>query len=237
MKVKIDLHIHSTLSACCSKENTVNNIVNMSKLLNNRIIAIADHNAAENSRTAAKIAEKNDILVIPAMEITTSEEIHVLGLFKSFDIAEEFSKEIYESLPKYELNEKFYNPQIILDEKDRETGRREYLLSVATKYDLYELIAEIKARGGIAIPAHIDRDSNSLTSVLGFVPDDLGVAALEVSPSCSKELYDELKQKYVLITGSDAHSLEQMCLSDCYLDLENISIDALIEKLSNKINQ
>ncbi|HPG92718.1 MAG TPA: PHP domain-containing protein [Clostridia bacterium] len=234
MKVKIDLHIHSVLSACCSKENTVNNIVNMSKLLDNQIIAIADHNTALNARAASKVAQKNGILVVPAMEVTTAEEIHVLCLFKSFDEAEKFSDEIYESLPKYRLDEKYYNPQIILDENDCEIGRKEYLLSVATKYDLYELITQIKSRGGIPIPAHIDRESNSIMSVLGFVPNDLDIAALEISQSCPKDVYDELKKDYILITGSDAHSLEQMCETECFLDLDEISLDALFEKLGKK---
>ena len=37
------------------------------------------------------------------------------------------------------------------------------------------------------IPAHIDRKSNSILSNLGFIPEDLDLATLEISDVCAAE--------------------------------------------------
>ncbi len=230
MLVKVDLHIHSALSACCAAENTVANVVNMSKILNTQIIALADHNSAGNVRAVSVFAEKQGILVAPAIEVTTAEEIHVLCLFNSVEGAEEFSGEIMRGLPRYPLNKKFYNPQVLFDCEDNKKGEMDFFLNVATKFDLYGL-TEIMKEYGIAVPAHVDRDSYSLISVLGFVPEDLFAPTLEISSRCPTALREELGKKHNLIWGSDAHSLEQMCQNECYIDLPEVSVEALINKL------
>lgn len=235
MLVKVDLHIHSALSPCCENENTLRNIVNMSGVLGTQIIAISDHNTAGNLRAAQTYAKKKGILVVPAMEVTTAEEIHVLCFFRGVSDAESFSGLLAKDMPKYPLNRKFYNSQLLLDEKDNVTGEVGYFLNVATRYGIYELIQAVKERSGVAVPAHVDRESNSVLSVLGAIPDDLGVAALEVSPVCPPGLKEELKQKYYIITGSDAHCLEKMCVNDYYVDLPEVSVAALLTKLNTRI--
>ena len=47
------------------------------------MIAISDHNASANVPYVMAAASGKNLQVIPAMEITTSEEVHLLALFES----------------------------------------------------------------------------------------------------------------------------------------------------------
>ena len=94
-----DLHIHTALSPCADNDMTPNNIVNMALLKGLDVIAVTDHNSAENARAVIKAGEKAGLTVIAGMEIETSEEVHVLSLFPSADAAEEVQRQVYRSLP------------------------------------------------------------------------------------------------------------------------------------------
>ena len=171
---------------------------------------------------------------VPAIEVTTAEDIHVLCLFENFDAAKTLSDKIYDSLPKVEVNRKFYNPQLVLDEDDQAVYEEPYLLNLATQFDVYSLAEEVNALGGIAIPAHIDRESNGILAVLGAIPDDLNVSCVEVSYECDESVYREYAKKYNVIRSSDAHCLEDLCKNEFYLDVDRMSAKALIERLKKR---
>ena len=231
MLVKTDLHVHSVLSACADKDNTVNNIVNLGVLLDTRILALSDHNSCLNFPAFKQVCVANGILAVPAMEVTTAEEIHVLCLFKNYQDAKTLNDEIFDSLFKIDVDTEFYNPQNVLDKDDNVTDTVPYLLNIACKYDIYSLVDRVNELGGMAIPAHVDRDSFSVISVLGDMPDDLNVRCVEVTSRCPQSLLERLKQKYNLIQSSDAHCLEDMVSNEFYLDLDRMSINALFERL------
>lgn len=54
------------------------------------------------------------------------------------------------------------------------------LLTGAVSMDIYEVKAACEALGGVAVPAHVEKDSYALLSVLGFLPEDLPFAAVEL---------------------------------------------------------
>ena len=87
MLAPYDLHIHSCLSPCGEEEMTPNNIVGMAQILGLSVFAVADHNTARNLPAVRKLAEEAGLLFIPAMEITTAEEAHILSLFPSVEAA------------------------------------------------------------------------------------------------------------------------------------------------------
>ena len=76
-----DLHIHSCLSPCGDEEMTPYNLVNMAKVMGLDILALTDHNSSLNCPAAARAAEEAGIAFVPGMELTTSEEVHVVCLF------------------------------------------------------------------------------------------------------------------------------------------------------------
>ena len=81
MKYYYDLHLHSCLSPCGDMDMTPNNIVGMAKLLGLDVIALTDHNSTLNCQAVIKVGKENGLCVIPGMELTTAEEIHVVCLF------------------------------------------------------------------------------------------------------------------------------------------------------------
>lgn len=235
MRVRVDLHVHSVLSACCSRENTVVNIVNMSKLLGTRFLGVADHNSCLNFPAINELCEKEGIVAVPAMEVTTAEEIHVLCLFRDFPSAKTLSDEIAAGLPEIPLDLRFYHPQCVSDSSDGVTAFLPDLLNVACGFDLYSLESRTNELGGLIVPAHVDKQSASLLSVLGCVPDDIGTNCLEVSRSCPDELKRKLSKRYLILENSDAHCLEDMCASDFYLELDSDDLDGLFEKLTKSV--
>ena len=78
-----DLHIHSCLSPCGDDDSTPNNIAGMASLKGLQIVALTDHNTCKNCPAIMKKAEEYGVTEIPGMELTTSEEIHVLCLFRN----------------------------------------------------------------------------------------------------------------------------------------------------------
>ena len=75
-KISVDLHIHSALSPCGDVMMTPGNLVGMAKINGLDAIALTDHNAMHNLDAAIKIGEAYGVVVVPGMELETSEEIH-----------------------------------------------------------------------------------------------------------------------------------------------------------------
>ena len=84
MKFLYDLHIHSALSPCADNENTPVNIVARASAEGLEIIAVSDHNAIGNVPAAIEVGEALDVLVVPAVELQTAEDIHLLCLPDQF---------------------------------------------------------------------------------------------------------------------------------------------------------
>ncbi|MBR5506810.1 MAG: PHP domain-containing protein, partial [Clostridia bacterium] len=158
MKLFYDLHIHSALSPCGDEDMTPNNIVNMAYIKGLDIIAITDHNSAGNARAVME-AGKGVIKVVPGMEVTTSEEVHTLCLFPDIDSAEDMSKYVRSKMTGIKNQPEIFGRQLIMNSMDEIVGEEENLLVNAVDMDIYEVSAETKKRGGLFIPAHIDKTS------------------------------------------------------------------------------
>ena len=87
MKIATDLHIHSCLSPCGDMEMTPNNLVNMAFLKGLDAIALADHNTAKNLPAAKAVADARDLVLVPAIEAESREEVHVLCYFRTVEDA------------------------------------------------------------------------------------------------------------------------------------------------------
>ena len=144
------------------------------------------------------------------MEITTREEIHILSLFENLVNAGRTQDYINNYLPDVYF-EKEKQEQIIANENDEVEGFYGKSLFSAVDLDLDEIIDLIHGNNGIAIAAHIDRQSFSIISQLGFIPEKCKLDALEISPNMSlkdaKEIYKDYTLKYKFVKGSDSHSL------------------------------
>ena len=232
MLVPYDLHIHSCLSPCGDEEMTPNNIVGMAQLLELPVIAVADHNTARQLPAVQKLAEEAGILLVPAIEITTAEEAHILSLFPDLESALAMSDELYEALPPVRNKPDIFGAQIIMDEEDNPTGELTKLLINATRFTIGEVFKRVRGYGGVPVPAHIDKSSYSVLSSLGMIPPELEVKTVEVSPNgIKKGFVPPGDEKYRVITDSDAHALEVLSGHEASaMELEELSIEAILRK-------
>src|SRR4030066_503517 len=98
---RADLHIHTCLSPCTELDMAPKRILNTTKKKGIDIIAICDHNSSENSPAVLNAARKMHITVLPGMEVTSREEVHVLALFDNVKTAlrsEEHTSELQSHL-------------------------------------------------------------------------------------------------------------------------------------------
>ena len=232
MKLYYDLHIHSALSPCGDNDMTPNNIVNMSYIKGLDVIAITDHNTCGNAEAAIKAAGDN-ILVIPGMEIETSEEIHIVSYFPDIERAREAEKIVKAHLPFIENDVKIYGNQYYMDEEDEIKGEEKSLLVTATTLDIYDVFRLVKECGGVAAPAHIDKQSYSVLSNLGFLPDDIDIKTVEITPRRRHLLENEYK-KYNILSNSDAHYLENILEREFYIDITEKNAKGVIDFLCKR---
>ena len=165
-----DLHIHSCLSPCGDDDMTPANLVGMAAVKGLDVIALTDHNPCRNCPAAMYHGEKYGVTVVPGMELTTREEVHVICLFPSLEDALRFDALIYEKLLPFPNREDIFGKQQIMDERDEVAGTVENLLINATSVSFDDVFSLAGFFHGIAYPAHVDKASTSLLSNLGFVP-------------------------------------------------------------------
>jgi hypothetical protein len=228
-RLAVDLHIHSAISPCADDEMTPCNIANMAYLKGLDAIAITDHNACDN--VAAVMAAAGDrLLVIPGMEVQTEEEVHVLAYFRTLDDALSFSAVIREHLPGIPNRPALFGHQWIMDAEDQSVGEREDMLLASVDLSMDEVVKLIREKGGTAVPAHVDRDSYSVLSQLGFMPRHLPVTAIEVSHGGVNPLGDEWR----ILTSSDAHRLGDMLEQEFFIDVPKKDVDSIIAWIGDK---
>lgn len=235
IKAAADLHIHSCLSPCASLDMTPNNIVHMAKLKQLDIIAVCDHNHTGDLKAVSAVAKKQGILLLPGLELETSEEIHLLCYFPSLDAAMHMQSALnpyYRNIPN---KEEIFGPQWILDAEDEQIEKIEFLLTASTKLDLYQAVAMVRGFGGAAVPAHVDRESYSILSNLGCIPEDMSFHTLEISRYTTSEAFLERYPGHSdkkFITSSDAHDLGMILEREAFINLEECSIACLIHELT-----
>lgn len=209
MKLYYDLHIHSCLSPCGDDDMTPNNIANMAKLSGLDLIAVTDHNSCRNAPAVINAAKRIGLLALAGMELTTREDVHVLVLFADVTGALEFNDFVDGKRMRIPLRADIYGDQVIMDEFDGVIGNEKDLLINASDVGVYEIAAAAERYGGVALPAHIDRESNGLVSVLGQLSRDMGFTAVEFSLSATEPFMERyISEGYGVLRNSDAHRLD-----------------------------
>ncbi len=222
--IKADLHIHTCLSPCTELEMSPKRILSSAAQKDIDIIGICDHNSSENSLAVMNAAKKMDVTVLPGMEVTSQEEVHVLALFDEIENAHKLQEDVYNNLPG-ENDEKAFGMQVVVNEKEEVLSFNKKLLIGATTIPLEEVIRLIHSLSGIAIASHIDRESFSIIGQLGFIPDNLELDALEISPNISfKEARKRYVGNYPITCSSDAHYPDDIGKGFTSFLLEDISV-------------
>jgi 3',5'-nucleoside bisphosphate phosphatase len=236
--VRADLHIHTALSPCASEEMVPPAIVKEALSKGLAMIAVCDHNAAGNVEavmTAASMAAaawrstgaevQKELMVIAGMEITTAEEVHVLGFFPSADAAAAAAAEVLDTLATLETTPRVASEaggQPLFDGEGRIIGREERMLFSASKHSLAQTVALIRRNGGLAVASHVDRPSFSVLSQLGVFPEDVVFDALEISGVGVRAGRHRgfLSIGLPLVSSSDSHYLEDIGGGYTLLDID-----------------
>jgi len=204
---RCDFHVHTCLSPCADLDMYPRAVVSMALARRLDIIAICDHNSSENVQYVIKCAEGTGLTVLPGMEITSSEEVHVLALFDKLENLTPLQDLVYRNLPG-KNDEDIFGCQAIVNEHDEVEGLSERLLIGATTLPLQQIVGDIRRLGGLAIAAHIDRESFGIIGQLGFIPEGLALDSLEISRRTglagARRLYPELS-RFAFIESSDSH--------------------------------
>jgi len=211
--VSADLHIHTCLSPCATLDMTPRKIVEQAQKKNLEIIAITDHNSAENVGSVMAAAQNTELCVIPGIEVTTSEEAHIVGLFENPLDALSMQTLVYNHLQPGKNDDDLFGMQVIANAFDEVEGMNRRLLIGATNLGLSEVIDAIHKLNGLAVAAHIDRQTFSIISQLGFIPGDLDLDAVEISRRMTltqaRARFKEY-EGFAFITSSDAHDIQEV---------------------------
>ncbi len=229
-----DLHIHTCLSPCTELDMSPQMILASAREKGIDIIGICDHNSSENSLAVMRAAAKTSIHVIPGLEVTSREEVHVLALFDNMDSALKFQEHVYENLPG-ENDEEAFGKQVIVNEREEVEGFSNKLLIGATTIPLEEVIRLIHSFGGLSIASHIDREAFSIIGQLGFIPEGLALDALEISPRLTfEEAVKAYPYNYPITCSSDAHYPEDIGKGSTSFLLEEGSVAEIKKALRNE---
>lgn len=205
MLYKSDLHIHSCLSPCASLDMSPSAVALNAKRRGLDIIALTDHNSGLNLPAFGEACRRHDVMAVFGMEVNTREEVHVLTLFETADTALEFGNFLRRYFPAVKNDPDKFGDQIWVDADEVIQGVEDRFLLSAVDLSIDDIFKETLIRGGLFIPAHIDRPSFSIFSQLGFLPD-MAYSALEaVSHPCK---YDT--GLWHVIADSDAHEIDDI---------------------------
>ncbi|UCF09839.1 MAG: PHP domain-containing protein, partial [Candidatus Bipolaricaulota bacterium] len=149
----VDLHIHTCLSPCASLDMTPRKIVRRACERALGMIAVTDHNSAENAAAVMAAARDTALCVIPGLEVTTAEEAHVLGLFAELEAALSLQEIVYRHLLPGENDEDLFGMQVVANENDEVEGLNKRLLIGATSLTVNQLVEAIHEREGLAVAA------------------------------------------------------------------------------------
>lgn len=218
-----DFHVHSCLSPCADDDNTPNNLTGMAALCGINIMALTDHNSCKNCPAFFEAAKRNGIIPIAGMELTTSEDIHLVCLFPELEASLEFDKAVDPYRTPFPNRVDIFGHQMIMDGQDNVIGIEENFLPVATAIDLDSAVTLVKKHGGFCYPAHIDRQANGIISILGTLPESPTFSCVEFHNAENREEYIKqyfLENKRILVS-SDTHYLTDIRDENDWLEIDD----------------
>jgi len=206
-----DLHVHSLLSPCAEVEMTPRNIVWHAAEHGIDIVAITDHNSCDNVQAAMEAAKGLNVTVLPGMEVETKEEIHFVVLFDKLRQLLAWNQIVMAHMSGRLNDAKRFGAQFVVDAEDNLVRVKEEMLLTSLSLSAKEVAEQVDALGGISIASHVDRHVYSILSQLGFIPSDIKLAAVEISPRTNRQ--DIVQRiptlgRWPIVTSSDAHTIE-----------------------------
>ncbi|MBN1859205.1 PHP domain-containing protein [Candidatus Bipolaricaulota bacterium] len=218
-----DLHIHTCLSPCASLRMSPKAIVDTALARGLDLIAITDHNSCAMADVVGRIAKKRDLGFLFGIEFQTAEEVHVLGYFDHADSCRAAASEAYRFLPDRRNDPLAFGDQVIVDEEETILAFEPKLLLNSLSLTIEQVFSLIRRNGGLAVPAHIDREAFGIIAQLGFIHDNLRPALVEVT---GKTVPSSIGGAGIL-RSSDAHDLEEIGRNTTTIVMDSVSVREL----------
>ena len=143
-----------------------------------------------------------------------------------------FGEEIYAHLPPIPNNPRFFGVQQVMNAQDEPVSTEDRLLISALDLSFEQCAALIHQRGGLCVPAHINKGSSGVLGALGILPQGIDYDALEISQKADKPAID--LSGYRILRSSDAHYLEHIFERVFSIQTKARTVDALFDAISGK---
>jgi len=162
---KADLHTHTVLSPCGSLEMSPGRIIEKAVKEGIDLLGITDHNSTLMCRVIAEVAAEQNISILPGAEINTKEEVHCLTFFQDWKKLETFQQYLDQHLIHIPNDPNRFGYQVVVDRNEQILQEVDSLLIASLDQSLDDVAEVVHSLGGIFIPAHVDRPTNSITSI------------------------------------------------------------------------
>lgn len=232
-----DLHVHTVLSPCAEVEMIPPLIVERAVEVGLDILAVTDHNSAENAEAVIRAASGSSLKIIPGIECESVEGVHLVCLFDRLEDAVSMQETVYANLPDLKNREETFGPQFVVDQDGEFVRHNERLLLIPTELPMVEIAECVASLNGLVIPAHVDRPSYGIYGVLGFMPEEPRFDIVELSRHISAE---EAVAKYPDLAGraifhsSDAHRLDEIGQCRTRLELSSRTVAEIVRATARK---
>jgi 3',5'-nucleoside bisphosphate phosphatase len=110
----------------------------------------------------------------------------------------------------------------------------EKLLLNSAQISIEDAVSWIASHGGLAIPSHIDSQTFSVISQLGYVPENIPFDALEVrNTNCIGEIISFIPgRKIPFVTFSDAHYVDDIGKRRMHMQLDKPNCSGIKKALN-----
>jgi len=236
-RISADLHVHTCLSPCGDDLATPKAIVQVALERGLGIIGISDHNSAENVKAAIAAAGSLPLTVLPGMEVSSVEEVHLLSFFADLETALRAQEFVYGHLQPGENNELLFGYQYIVDEEDYVLGESKRLLIGSTDLSVDQIVSAVHGLEGVCIASHVDRDRYGLLYQLGFIPETLALDAVEITSDMTVSEVEEkfgVKIELPVIYSSDSHFAKDVGKNQTCFEIEAPTFSEVVMALRSE---
>lgn len=225
-----DFHLHSCLSPCANLDLSPAALARAAKAAGLEAIALTDHNSARNTPAFAAACRREGLHALYGLEVGTIEEIHCLALFETPEAALDLGAFLYGHLPDFRNVPEKLGDQVVVDEHDNVLDQEPRFLANATDIPFSKVPALVAERGGLFIPAHIDRPASGVLAQLGYLPPEAG-PVLEATRLRFDQMQARFGRTHTLISFSDTHRLDGLGRAATRIDADRFSLAGLREAL------